>query len=359
MGDFDAAGLYELDGATSAVAWLRSFGRLSGARAANVVRTSRRLRKLSVVAEAFASAQLSAGQVQAIVANLADQAMVDLFAEHEAEVVPALVGLSVADTARVMQEWRVRAEAVLPRPEPDDSERSLHISKTLDGRRQIAASFDAEGGQILDTALRLATSDDVDGEPPRSPARRRADAFIDIARAFLDHLHRTPAGRNRPHLNIVVDTESADPADGEMLARFFDGEPIGGAALQRLLCDAALHRVLMKARSEVLDYGRATATISASLWAALGIRDEHCRFPGCDRPLYWCEGHHVIAWEHGGPTALANLVVLCSRHHHLVHRRGWSLRLKRNAEVEVTTADGRILRSEVRPTTQMTMPLVS
>ena len=30
--------------------------------------------------------------------------------------------------------------------------------------------------------------------------------------------------------------------------------------------------------------------------------------------------HHVIWWSHGGPTDLDNLVGLCSRCHHLVHR---------------------------------------
>ncbi len=38
------------------------------------------------------------------------------------------------------------------------------------------------------------------------------------------------------------------------------------------------------------------------------IRDEHCRFPGCDRPSRWCEGHHVIWVTAGGPTELGNLV---------------------------------------------------
>jgi hypothetical protein len=34
-------------------------------------------------------------------------------------------------------------------------------------------------------------------------------------------------------------------------------------------------------------------------------------FPGCERPLAWCEAHHLRHWLHGGPTDLANLALLC------------------------------------------------
>jgi hypothetical protein len=63
-------------------------------------------------------------------------------------------------------------------------------------------------------------------------------------------------------------------------------------------------------RSAILDYGTATRTIPAPLYNTLIIRDRHCRFPGCDRPAAWCEGHHIHPWQAGGPTHLANLVLL-------------------------------------------------
>lgn len=60
---------------------------------------------------------------------------------------------------------------------------------------------------------------------------------------------------------------------------------------------------------------------------------------------HWCEGHHIEHWSHGGETNLSNLVLECSRHHHLLHQGGWHLKLLPDATVEVTTPDGRVLTS--------------
>jgi hypothetical protein len=48
---------------------------------------------------------------------------------------------------------------------------------------------------------------------------------------------------------------------------------------------------------------------------AVIVRDRVCRFPGCDRPPTWCDAHHVVHWADGGPTAAANLLLLCRPHH--------------------------------------------
>jgi hypothetical protein len=98
--------------------------------------------------------------------------------------------------------------------------------------------------------------------------------------------------------------------------------------------------VVTAGRSAILDYGTATRTIPAPLWAALVIRDEACRFPGCDRPSTWCQGHHVVWVTQGGTTNLSNLVLVCSRHHHVLHQPGWQAKLRPDATFEVTDPDG-------------------
>jgi hypothetical protein len=45
---------------------------------------------------------------------------------------------------------------------------------------------------------------------------------------------------------------------------------------------------------------------------------------------------------HDGPTELANLVLLCSRHHHRLHEPGGHAKLLPDASFEVTDRDGRV-----------------
>ncbi|HWC43130.1 MAG TPA: DUF222 domain-containing protein [Actinomycetota bacterium] len=98
-----------------------------------------------------------------------------------------------------------------------------------------------------------------------------------------------------------------------------------GMAVRLRAAAAQLPPVLGGAPSQPLDVGRATRVIQPAQRAALTVRDGGCVFPGCDRPLAWCEAHHLQHWLHGGPTNLANLALLCRAHHRAVHEGGWRL----------------------------------
>jgi hypothetical protein len=340
VGQFDADGGWGLDAATSLQAWLRHHCTLAPSEAGRLARASRRLRSLPVTREAWSTGVLTGGHVQAVLGNVTERT-VELYAEHETEVVPALADLTSSEAATVMRDWAAKADAVVAADaEPDAGpQRSLHLSQTLAGRWEVRGSFDAEGGALLATALRLAESDDdgADGGRIRLAAERRADAAVDLARWFADNQHGHRGGRHRPHLNVVVDY---DDLMGRGQGRLLDGTPLDATTVERLACDAAVHRVVTAGRSTILDYGRATRTISPELWAALVLRDGGCRIPWCDRDSTWCDAHHIRLWSRGGPTNLANLVTLCSRHHHRLHEPGWHLRLLPDATVEVTTPDG-------------------
>ncbi len=332
VGAFEAAGLWDLDAATSMTAWLRASAGMTSKSAGRLSLVARRLHKLPATSAAYRDGILSGGQVEAVVAQLDDDT-VDLFAEAEDELVPYLAPLTVAGVARAMAAWKSKAK---PEPEePAEPERSLHLSKTLDDRYVLDGSLDPEGGATVAAALRTATTDD--GDAVRTPATRRADALVDICRFFLDHQQSQRGGRHRPHVNVVVDLEDLQLGQG---GRVVDGPPLDGPTVSKVMCDCALHRVVMAGRSAILDYGVATRTIPAPLWSALVIRDEHCRFPGCDRPSPWCEGHHVVWVTHDGPTELANLVLLCARHHHRLHQPGWHAKLLPDGTFEVTDPNG-------------------
>jgi hypothetical protein len=91
-----------------------------------------------------------------------------------------------------------------------------------------------------------------------------------------------------------------------------------------------------------LDAGEAGPAIPAHLRRAAATRHPHCAFPGCDQPTSVCQIHHLTPRSEGGPTALRNLVPLCTFHHLVViHRWGWILRLKPDGTTTATSPDGR------------------
>jgi hypothetical protein len=80
-------------------------------------------------------------------------------------------------------------------------------------------------------------------------------------------------------------------------------------------------------------------------------------FPGCDRPHTWCDAHHVRHWADGGPTSVTNLVLLCRRHHRLVHDRGgFRLGLEEGRPV-FRRPDGSVLSDGSQPLDQRAPPL--
>jgi hypothetical protein len=121
----------------------------------------------------------------------------------------------------------------------------------------------------------------------------------------------------RPYLLVIVDV---DPG-GDRSATLESGWTVPRATLGEWACDCSLGRVVMQGSSQVLDLGRSTRTPSAPQRRAVIARDRHCIVPGCRRKAQWCDVHHVHWWDHGGPTDLENLALICRRHHRLVHRK--------------------------------------
>jgi 5-methylcytosine-specific restriction endonuclease McrA len=108
-------------------------------------------------------------------------------------------------------------------------------------------------------------------------------------------------------------------------------------------------RVVMAGRSEPVDVGRKTAVVPPAMRRAVIVRDRHCRFPGCDRPHRWCDAHHVVHWADGGSTAVQNLVLLCRRHHRLVHDRGGFRLQMQDGRAVFKRPDGSVLEDRAPP----------
>jgi Domain of unknown function (DUF222) len=123
----------------------------------------------------------------------------------------------------------------------------------------------------------------------------------------------------------------------------------GPAGLAAQLRTTTLARPFTR-RSQPLDLGTPTPIVPPHLRRAVTLRDEHCRFPGCTQPPAVCQIHHLTPRAGGGPTALANLALLC-RFHHLtvIHHWNWTLTCHPDGTTTAVSPDGRTLHSHSPP----------
>jgi hypothetical protein len=104
------------------------------------------------------------------------------------------------------------------------------------------------------------------------------------------------------------------------------GGPIGHAALRELMERANIQLVVTTDDGEPLHVGRARRLATAAMLLALVARSGGtCEFPGCHAKHHRAHAHHILWWEHGGPTDITNLVLICAHHHALIHKRGYTV----------------------------------
>lgn len=106
--------------------------------------------------------------------------------------------------------------------------------------------------------------------------------------------------------------------------------PVAAATMRKIACDADIIPALLGTHGELLDLGRKTRLFTPAQRTALTARDQGCAFPNCTIPAPWCEAHHITYWSHGGPTNTDNGVLLCSGHHHLIHKEQWTITTTNN-----------------------------
>jgi hypothetical protein len=324
LAEIDRRRLFERDGHLSAASWLAVRHRMAWGTARYQVRVGRALEEMPRTRAALEDGDVSLAAVRLLAtAHGVDS---DAFARSEEQLVDAARRHSIQDLSRVVGFWRERAEYERSpdREESLRSQRAFHASVSFLGMVRVDGQLDPETGETLMTALGAVQGAETRSRRPdddRTPAQRRADALGEICRQWLDGTDRPMVGGERPHLTVTVTAEAL--ARGSSEAGELDhAGPVPHELARRVACDASVMRVVMAGKSEPLDVGRRTALISAAVRRAVIVRDGHCRFPGCDRPHTWCDAHHILHWADGGPTAVENLMLLCRRHHRMIHRPG-------------------------------------
>jgi hypothetical protein len=220
------------------------------------------------------------------------------------------------------------------------------LSLDAEGKDHSAESWKTRTGGP-DEAFVGMKSRELPGENnDQNPWRaRQADALHLVAEAALAQEGRTGAASERHVVTVHVDAAALAARETEdswdVACHLSDGPAVAREVARRFACDASVVAIVEGAQGEVLDVGRKTRVVSSALKRALDHRDGGCRYPGCSSRLF-VDAHHIEHWADGGATKLGNLVLLCRRHHRLVHEGGLSITL-RGDDVVVRRADGRVI----------------
>lgn len=128
------------------------------------------------------------------------------------------------------------------------------------------------------------------------------------------------------------DVPAGTPDNAEPICHIDGLGGIEPETARKLSCDADLLGAIVDACGEVLALGRTRRLVSRAQRRALMIRDHGmCQFAGCHQTRH-LQAHHIVHWFDGGPTDLENLILLCQRHHTVVHEGGMIIRRPSNAE---------------------------
>jgi hypothetical protein len=202
--------------------------------------------------------------------------------------------------------------------------RELWLTDTPDGRVRVTCLLDSEGGNTVRTVLgALCRPCPADRLDPRSPARKRADALVEVCELVMAS-GRLPRNGGDP-VQVAVTVPLATLRDQVGVATLDDGSALSPAAARRLACDAGIIPAVLGGASQPLDVGRQRRLVTGPLRRAVLLRDRGCSFPGCDRPPSWTSIHHATHWVDGGVTSLGNSAALCRHHHRTIHYGQWKL----------------------------------
>jgi hypothetical protein len=323
---FDKSGEYKADGALSLTAWLRWKCKLSGGAAMERVEVARQLEKLPGTAAAFANGDVGFQHV-AVLARTAEHVGAAAVRKEEGRLLQAAQTMDPGQFTTVAKnfEHRVDAAGALAEANHAYQRRYLHIGEPQDGMVRLDGLLDAEGGATLRTALQpfmKPVKDDA-----RTFGQRNADALMELCRQGSGNKRNGAGPRSQLIIHASLDTLAG--TKGAPAGELEGGGTIPAETVQRYACDSAISRITGQGELEQ-ELNHASRTLPAPTRRALEARDRQCVFPGCTRPLIWCDGHHLVWWTRGGATALPNLALVCRPHHRMVHEEGWSLQRARN-----------------------------
>lgn len=320
VAELEARGLTEIDEGLSTTTWLRHQCRMTPTEASGTLKTARVLADMPTIVAGALNGDVPARSLQML--SQAHDRHVEAFELHETIFGDVATWLSVGDLRRAISHWdqQVDYEVALNNTQDAEETAELFFTQTYLGRWDVSGRFGVADGNVINSALRgYVQASYLDPSDNRPLPQRLAEAAVSIHRFWLDHnVTVETSGGEKPHITVVVDYRTLTGAADRLPE--LDGHAIDPETIRRWACDAGIVRIITDAESQPIDVGRRTRTIPPALRRALELRDGGCTWKGCDAPLAWCDGHHIVHWADGGDTNLNNTKLLCRKHHTRTHR---------------------------------------
>jgi hypothetical protein len=313
---FDLARGWKLQGAESCAHWLSWRIGIGLVAARQQVRVAHRLAEFPRIDDAFRRGEISYSKVRALVRD-------GMPVEKEDVLLHQARGATGAQLERICSAYRrVTADKVL------DDRRSVQRRRHDDGTVSIELRLLPDEAERFQQALRetkLAMSRaraGADDSAESDSGVTLADAAVAMAETQLarPEIVKTSSAERRQlcvHLR-----EERLASTSEWKAELTDGTPLSGDTLKRIACDCGLVVAKTDDHGSPLDVGRRRRTVPPALRRALRMRDRTCRWPGCNHTVF-VDAHHLEHWAQGGETTLRNCILVCHRHHVLLHEGGF------------------------------------
>ncbi|MHA7222639.1 HNH endonuclease signature motif containing protein [Arthrobacter sp. RHLT1-20] len=172
----------------------------------------------------------------------------------------------------------------------------------------------------------------------RTRPQRLLDGLVGACKAALAAGNLPAAGGLRPQVMVTIDYRdlldrlggaySSTRAPGSDAGTLMFTGPITASTVRKIACDADIIPIVLGGQGRIRDIGRASRVFPPHIRRAITARDRGCAFPQCTIPAPWCEAHHIDYWSRGGSTGTSNGTLLCSHHHHLIHKEQWTIQMR-------------------------------
>ncbi|MBT8101061.1 MAG: HNH endonuclease [Gammaproteobacteria bacterium] len=308
--EFDERGGCLKWGLENTATWLAWRCDLSMATAREKVRVARALKQLPLISAAFSAGELSYSKVRSLTRVAGPGKEEDLLA--------FALRNTAGHVAGYCRELRMGNASSTDIAERAFAERSLRLCRDADrGRMSVSIELPLETGELLEKALDKARDDaclQIPDLVDTSWSTRQADAFVTMLREYLgsdEDAKKSHSSSEHFLVNVHVDQSALAAGVGR------SSLPI--ETVKRLCCDGQAVVLTETAEGEPLSIGRKSRVVPQGIARAVRDRDKNrCRFPGC-RNRRFVDIHHIAHWADGGATSLDNTLLLCTKHHTLVH----------------------------------------